>query len=330
MDFRANASAEGLEAFDLRAMEPEARNYLLTAAATQPTPIARLRHMNPAAIDIYAENGIDLHTEPLEIAVCAQHCNGGLAVNRWWESTVPHAFVVGELAGTHGVKRPGGSALNAGQVGSLRAAEYIVCAYGADSAPPSGAQRAAREATTDLIDRLTQWATSDLRPADAIAAIQDRMTRHGGHIRQRPSARTALTEARALCEQIANKGLAWAAPRQLAEAIEAENIALTSAATLQAIVALLDAGAGSRGSHLVLAAEGQAIHPEFIDPATKTPLCALPEAPALRETIQQVTFDPTGTMDFTVRTIAPRSASLREIAFELAWQEYNAGEIFRT
>ncbi len=32
---------------------------------------------------------------------------------------------VGEAAGTHGVCRPGGSALNAGQVGSERAARYI-------------------------------------------------------------------------------------------------------------------------------------------------------------------------------------------------------------
>ena len=32
---------------------------------------------------------------------------------------------MGECAGTHGIARPGGSALNAGQVGSLRAALYI-------------------------------------------------------------------------------------------------------------------------------------------------------------------------------------------------------------
>ena len=32
---------------------------------------------------------------------------------------------MGECAGTHGIARPGGSALNAGQVGSLRAAQYI-------------------------------------------------------------------------------------------------------------------------------------------------------------------------------------------------------------
>ena len=76
--------------------------------------------MNQPAIDIYSEHGINLRKEPLEIAVCAQHNNGGFAVNHWWQSNIQRTFVVGEMAGTHGVKRPGGSALNSGQIGSLR------------------------------------------------------------------------------------------------------------------------------------------------------------------------------------------------------------------
>ena len=50
-----------------------------------------------------------------------KHNNGGAAVNAWWESCVEGLFVVGEAAGTHGVYRPGGSALNAGQAGSTLA-----------------------------------------------------------------------------------------------------------------------------------------------------------------------------------------------------------------
>ena len=38
---------------------------------------------------------------------------------------MPHLFACGEVAGSHGVYRPGGSALNAGQVGSMRCAQYI-------------------------------------------------------------------------------------------------------------------------------------------------------------------------------------------------------------
>jgi len=68
--------------------------------------------------------------EALEIAVCAQHNNGGLAGNIWWESTnAKHLFAVGEVNGSHGVARPGGSALNAGSVGGFRAAEFIANRY---------------------------------------------------------------------------------------------------------------------------------------------------------------------------------------------------------
>ncbi len=49
----------------------------------------------------------------------------GVAVDKWWKTSVPGLFAVGECAGTHGVARPGGSALNAGQVGSLRAAQFV-------------------------------------------------------------------------------------------------------------------------------------------------------------------------------------------------------------
>lgn len=68
---------------------------------------------------------MDLKTQRLEVAVCAQHNNGGLSVDSWWQTNIEGLFAVGEVAGTHGVYRPGGSALNAGQAGSSRAAEYI-------------------------------------------------------------------------------------------------------------------------------------------------------------------------------------------------------------
>ena len=46
-------------------------------------------------------------------------------VDENWQSDVKGLYVAGEAAGTFGVYRPGGSALNSTQVGSLRAAEHI-------------------------------------------------------------------------------------------------------------------------------------------------------------------------------------------------------------
>ncbi len=103
----------------------EAFEYLNKAGATFGTPIERLQKMNAPAIELYKSKGVDLYSEYLPIALCAQHNNGGIAVDMWWQTSIKGLFAVGECAGTHGIARPGGSALNAGQVGSLRAAQYI-------------------------------------------------------------------------------------------------------------------------------------------------------------------------------------------------------------
>ena len=122
LDFRHNP--KGLEAgFDV--LPTEAYTYLEKSGALFGTPIQRLEKMNKGAIELYADHNIDLYTENLEIAVCAQHCNGGVAVDGNWESDVRGLYVAGEAAGTFGIYRPGGSALNSTQVGSLRAAEHI-------------------------------------------------------------------------------------------------------------------------------------------------------------------------------------------------------------
>jgi succinate dehydrogenase/fumarate reductase flavoprotein subunit len=82
--------------------------------------------MNAPAIELYRSRGIDLYSELLEIDMCAQHNNGGFSVDVNYESSsVKNLFISGEAAGVFGIHRPGGSALNSTQVGSLRAAEYI-------------------------------------------------------------------------------------------------------------------------------------------------------------------------------------------------------------
>ena len=121
-------------AFRFDALDPEAFNYLSRADALLKTPIRRLEKMNQPAIEFYMDKGVDLEKDMLEIALCAQHNNGGLDLDLWWQSNVKGLFVAGEVAGSHGVYRPGGSALNAGQVGSLRAATYIAH-RGRDSKP---------------------------------------------------------------------------------------------------------------------------------------------------------------------------------------------------
>ncbi len=93
--------------FSEEVLNGEEKDYWSKSGLSGDTPISRLEQLNPRAIDLYSA--------PLKIAVCAQHNNGGLAGDIWWESTNIRLFsAVGEVYSTHGVSRPGGSALNSG------------------------------------------------------------------------------------------------------------------------------------------------------------------------------------------------------------------------
>ena len=145
LDYRKNP-VDG--AFDYSALLPEAREYLERAGACFGTPIERLAHMNQPAIDFYRDKGVDLYTQPLEVALCAQHNNGGIGIDCWWQTDVKGLFAVGEVAASHGVYRPGGTALNAGQVGSTRAAQYIAARCQGDA--PDNFGLAAAEALAKM------------------------------------------------------------------------------------------------------------------------------------------------------------------------------------
>ena len=95
LDFRTNPFGRR---FDPGALGAEARDYLDRAGVLamqesqggDSTPIQRLQRMNRPAYDFYLNRnpGVDLETDLLEVAVCAQHNNGGLAVDAWWQSNV--------------------------------------------------------------------------------------------------------------------------------------------------------------------------------------------------------------------------------------------------
>ncbi len=111
--------------FSADALDRQVYEYLEKSDAFGETPVERLQKMNEPAYRLYRDLGIDLENEYLEIDVMAQHINGGVKVDTNWQSSLDGLYVVGEAAGTHGVYRPGGSALNSGQVGAMRAADAI-------------------------------------------------------------------------------------------------------------------------------------------------------------------------------------------------------------
>ncbi len=333
MDFLRNpVGAEGWDDFQIAALGEEAEEYLRKTGASQAAPIERLKHMNTPAIEIYAENGIDLTREPLEIAVCAQHHNGGFAVSKWWESNLAHTFVIGEMAGTHGVKRPGGSALNAGQVGGMRAAEYITGVYGDQDPDPAKLAPALSAGAANVVARLRklrEQAPSAERSCDeAMDEIRERMTRCGAHLRSREGAGRALAEALEQYKALRENGMKLPDPSRLDAAVCTLQQSLTQIAMLKAICGMFDRDAGSRGSHCLLDEEGIEMHPALADPATGEPYRFKEENEALRDTILCAKYDARSEDLFDLRNVEPRPVPDRDIAFEPAWAEYREGKVF--
>ncbi len=126
IDFKTNPWETIGKAIGLQDLPPDAFGFLDASGTLQATPIERLRHLNPLAIDVFKDQDIYLEKEAIEICVATQHCNGGLVADINWESiNVEGLYPVGEVNGSHGHHRPGGAALNAGQVGGYRAARHV-------------------------------------------------------------------------------------------------------------------------------------------------------------------------------------------------------------
>ena len=314
LDFRRNP-----EGFAFDTLQDEARIYLERSEALLPTPIARLEKMNPAAIELYLDHGIDIHREPLEVAVCAQHNNGGLAANLWWESlNLKHLFPIGEVNGSHGIYRPGGAALNAGQVGGFRAAAYIAHRYQDWSLSEAEGRQAARGALAELLNWIAATRRQPGRPWQAEREeFQARMSRVGAHIRSLQALDEALPEARAQWQRVRTAG----DPTDLGESLRNRQLCFAHLVYLEAIRFALENGVGSRGSAIVLDPQGSPIH-EALDELWRI----VPEDERYRSYVLESVASPDGHVvsNWVERRPLPHPDSW----FETSWARYRSGAIY--
>ncbi len=323
LDFRRNP-----EGFSFDNLSEEARTYLTRSEALLDTPIERLRKMNPGAIDLYAEHGIDLTSEPLEIAVCAQHNNGGLAGNHWWESTnVKHLFPIGEVNGSHGVYRPGGSALNSGQVGALRAAEFIAHRYADRTVPEDAVRQAAKQAAGELRTWIEKCGSAAVTWQAEREEFQARMSRAGAHVRSLEELPKAVEDAWAQFKRLEQSGCSYKTPADLAEALRNRQLCFAHAVYLEAILFALQSGVGSRGSAIVLTKDGDEVHDKLGDEWR-----IAPEDPGFREKVLETvaTLDGAHALYPAVKNqwVPRRPIPETDAWFETAWASFRSGEIY--
>ena len=291
LDYRRNPAPLSPDLANLRG---EARDYLAGSGALQATPIRRLLSMNVPAVELYRAHGIDLAREPLEIRVCAQHHNGGVAVDADWQTSIPGLYAVGEAAGTFGAYRPGGSALNSGQVGSMRAAQHI--AWDSDRQPLSD--------PGCLTEQITR-ALDGLRFAGDLEALgrefRQGMSAWGAHCR-RPEKLEALDSRMAAVLEAA-RGPLTALPADLERRVCLRDQLVTQRAVIHAMLTAAELY-GSTGAGLVLEPDG-----------SYRPHRDVPGSPVLYTLRQDGRF--------VTWAEAPRPMPDRESWFETVWQAYS-------
>jgi len=326
MDFRENPpGGDGLEAYSPAKLTGEAQTYLARSGATQETPYGRLAQMNPLSIEIYREHGVDPEKEPLEVAVCNQHNNGGLTANVWWESEIRHLFPIGELCGTHGV-RPGGSALNSGQVGGLRAAQYIARKYSGSPVPEADFLKLAAPRLEERIKRLRRHLEpgSGAPTVEAVRAdIQHRMSESAAFLRSSSGVQAALEAGRKLYERVRANGQKLKNPKQLNLAVQNDHLLLTHLAFLETIKHYIDERkGGSRGAYMVLDDKGD------LKVTTKKG-SGVPhrgENKSLRAEILETRVGPDGKI--AVGPVPVRPLPEDDSWFETTWNEWMSGKIY--
>jgi succinate dehydrogenase/fumarate reductase flavoprotein subunit len=312
------------EGFRFEDLSPEAREYLTKSGALRGSPIERLEAMNPDAIQLYKDHGIDMNSEPLEIAVCAQHNNGGLAATLWWESTnIKHLFPIGEVNGSHGVRRPGGSALNAGQVGGFRAAEYIAHHYAGWTLDMVRLKETAAREVAEIWDWIarSQNASSPWRAERR--EFQGRMTSAGAHVRSLPALQQSVDEARQQWRSVHARGCGFRGFSELPEVLHTRQLCYAHVVYLEAMLSAVQSGLGSRGSAIVLQKDGIQAHPKLGEQWRFAP-----ENPDFRSRVLKTVAAPDG-------SVKNRWGDRRPIPttdgwFETTWAAFKRGDVYKS
>lgn len=258
LDFLRNPEpVNGDDNFSLDDLDPDVRAYLENNEALYDLPIDRLRRMNPLAIELYKMHGSDLTKEPLEFAMNNQHMNGGILIDDWGKTSLSGCYAIGEAAGSHGVTRPGGAALNSGQVFGKRVAVAIKRSRLDREAFTPDADNIAAQVGTTLADAASFVANDSARkPKEVQTEIQARMSDYAGIICTASEVAQALTNAQALRRSVEAEGLSVSSPSLVGQAFRWRHMVGVSEAVLTALDHYIRNGGGSRGARAICAEGG--------------------------------------------------------------------------
>ncbi len=243
--------------FDL--LFDEGKNYLLNCKINKndiiARPVDRLKKINPQAYDLYKNHDIDLENEMPEIALCAQHNNGGLQVDINWQSNIKGIFAIGEAAGIYGVYRPGGTALNSTQTGGVRCAEYIKSKRNIVDVE-SYISKVKDKLYTSVLDIINTGCNflnktdSQVTAEDIHSKLRRRMSEKAGAIRAYDILKEALNEA--YCDYDTLLKLSHGKEEDLREFYYCLDNLVCQINYISAMIYYIESGGTSRGSYLIV------------------------------------------------------------------------------
>jgi succinate dehydrogenase/fumarate reductase flavoprotein subunit len=221
--------------------------------------------------------------------------------------------VVGETAGSHGVYRPGGSALNAGQVGSARAALYAAKRRTAIPADEKVFSILAEKAVSEMSALADAVIAEDSNIKDCRHAMSGLMSTYAGAIRDSAQIEKALKEVRGLAADLGGR-VRISKPYELRWVYRLRDMLIAMQCCMTAMTDYTAHGGKSRGSAL------------YTDVAGKKPYARLPDIftfsvddGALDEDIQTVRYsDGVCTADWRKRRPIPENDDF----FEVVWKSY--------
>jgi hypothetical protein len=211
------------------------------------------------------------------------------------------------------VYRPGGSALNSGQVGSSRAAEYISRKY--NSAPVDlniFLEKSYKELSA-ILGLSEKWLSSGKAyNDDMLRIIRHRTSNAAGILRNPGSASKSAIEALEMMKKLSGE-LGASTIRELAGCYQLMDLCLVHLIYLSAVDFYAKNGGRSRGSYLIAGDEsGQ------ISVIPQTELCDFSRE--AEKNIIEVSVN--NNLEIRFNLIPPRNVPEQDLWFERIWKEY--------
>ncbi|HVP96405.1 fumarate reductase (CoM/CoB) subunit TfrA [Methanoregula sp.] len=172
----------------------------------------------PVMLEQFLSYGVDIRTQPMEVAPTAHHIMGGLRINPQGMTTVPGLYACGETAGgVQGANRLGGNALAETQVFGKRTGE-------AAGQSKRRAKKIDPTQTLEIQERIGRFFSGTENPARVRKDLQQAMWRGAGIFRDE----TGLKAALATAERLLAAPIRAVSPAGVAECCIVQNMCQTS------------------------------------------------------------------------------------------------------